>query len=238
LPIAFSFCLLALADVTPLKAFAAGAALSSTSLGTTFTVLSTSGLTTTRLGTVLTTAAMLDDVVGLTMVQVISDIGSSASSFSIVTVIRPVAVLVGLVIILSLACRFAVRPGTYWLNEMRKIHKEVALQRVLSHQQTPLVIHTSLLVAMVSGATYAGTSELFAAYLAGASISWWDSDVQHPSRTPKPALVSPITDTTQGNSGVEPAGPALATQMEAPEKNMCEKAMPETDSGRHPVSTD
>lgn len=68
LPIAFSFSLLKLANATPLQAFAASAALCFTSFGTTFTVLSTSGLTITRLGTVLTTAAMLDDVVGLTMV--------------------------------------------------------------------------------------------------------------------------------------------------------------------------
>jgi len=35
-----------------------------------FTVLSTSGLKTTRLGTVLTTAAILDDIFGMVMVQV------------------------------------------------------------------------------------------------------------------------------------------------------------------------
>lgn len=64
LPIGLSYVLLLLADATPLQAFAAGAALCSTSLGTTFTVMQTSGLSTTRMGVVLTTAAMLDDVVG------------------------------------------------------------------------------------------------------------------------------------------------------------------------------
>jgi hypothetical protein len=33
---------------------------------------------------------------------------------------------------------------------------------------------------LVTGATYAGTSNLFAAYIAGATISWWDSEVPHP----------------------------------------------------------
>lgn len=56
--------LVVLANATPLQAFAAGAALCSTSLGTTFTVMQTSGLSATRMGVVLTSAAMMDDVVG------------------------------------------------------------------------------------------------------------------------------------------------------------------------------
>ncbi|KAK3172752.1 hypothetical protein OEA41_006076 [Lepraria neglecta] len=91
---------------------------------------------------------------------------------------------------------------------------------------------------MVSGASCAGTSDLFAAYLAGASISWWDSDIQHPSQTPSDALVSPITGTTSGDKEEEPAGPAVAARAEAPGKNVGEEPMPETDNGRQPVSTD
>ena len=181
---------------------------------------------------------MLDDVVGLIMVQVISNIGSNASSFSSITIVRPVAVSVGLVIILLLTCRFVVRPATHWLNGRRKTYENGPLQRISSHKQTSLVIHTSILVAMVSGASYAGTSDLFAAYLAGASISWWDSDVQHPSQTPSDALVSPITDATSGDKEEEPAGPAVAARAEAPGKNVGEEPMPETDNSRQPVSTD
>jgi Kef-type K+ transport system membrane component KefB len=64
LPIALSYGLMLFADATPLQAFAAGAALCSISLGTTFAVLQASGLGHTRLGVVLTSAAMMDDVVG------------------------------------------------------------------------------------------------------------------------------------------------------------------------------
>ena len=81
LPIAFAFCVRRLASATPLQAFAAGAALCSTSLDTTFTILNTSGVTNTRLGTVLTSAAMMDDVVGLVLVQVISKLGSDPRHF-------------------------------------------------------------------------------------------------------------------------------------------------------------
>ncbi|KAI9807660.1 MAG: hypothetical protein M1825_005601 [Sarcosagium campestre] len=89
LPMALSFVLIALNDATPLQAFAAGAALCSTSLGTTFTVLESSGLTNSRLGTVLASAAMMDDVVGLIMVQIIASLGQAEESFGAVTVIRP-----------------------------------------------------------------------------------------------------------------------------------------------------
>ena len=179
LPIALSYVLQELARASLLQAFSAGAALCSTSLGTTFTILGTTGLTTTRLGTVLTTAAMLDDGVGLIMVQVISDLGASATSFNSMTVVRPVVVSVGLVVALLLSCRFLLKSLTTWLNRKREESPTGVLQRLLTRSETILLIHTAILLGFVTGATYAGTSNLFAAYLAGASISWWDSEVTH-----------------------------------------------------------
>ncbi|KAF2715404.1 hypothetical protein K504DRAFT_478576 [Pleomassaria siparia CBS 279.74] len=85
-------------------------------LGTNFTVLTSSGLSRSRLGFVLTSAAIMDDGVGLVMVQVISNLGGH---FSVVTVVRPIVV--------SLV--FAIQ-------------------------------------SVSSGASYAGTSSLFAAYIA------------------------------------------------------------------------
>ena len=61
-PIALSFILGSLTNASTVQCFAAGSALCSTSLGTTFAVLRSSKLTATRLGVVLTSAAMLDDV--------------------------------------------------------------------------------------------------------------------------------------------------------------------------------
>ena len=69
LPIGASYALLSLVGATPLQAFAAGAALCSTSLGTTFTVMTATGLSSTRMGTVLTSAAMMDDVVGMCFIS-------------------------------------------------------------------------------------------------------------------------------------------------------------------------
>ena len=179
-PIALSFSLLSLTNATPIQAFAAGAALCSTSLGTTFTVLATSGLSETRLGTVLSSAAIMDDVVGLAMVQVISNLGQSTTSFDVVTVIRSVAVSFGLAVAVPVFCRVFVWPGTVLLNGYLLSRPEGIVEKVCRGTHSAFVTHTLILLGLVAGASYAGTSNLFAAYLAGASISWWDSELPHP----------------------------------------------------------
>ncbi|KAF2142848.1 uncharacterized protein K452DRAFT_357919 [Aplosporella prunicola CBS 121167] len=178
-PIGLSFVLQQLLGATPLQAFSAGAALCSTSLGTTFTVLSTSGLTKSRLGVVLTSAAMMDDVVGLVMVQVISNLGGSSSSFNSTTVIRPVFVSIAFGILVPLACWLIVRPGTLYVNRLRESNSSSTFNKLVSLERVVFLIHTLILVAMVAGGSYAGTSNLFTAYLAGACISWWDTELPH-----------------------------------------------------------
>ncbi|KAK8204658.1 Sodium/hydrogen exchanger family-domain-containing protein [Phyllosticta capitalensis] len=204
LPIGLSFILQDLVGATPLQAFAAGAALCSTSLGTTFTVLSTSGLTRSRLGVVLTSAAMMDDVVGLVMVQVISNLGGSSSSFDATTVIRPVFVSLAFAVLTPLVCRFIVKPATVFLNRRREKEPNGMLEKMLSHQHTPFAIHTALLFALVAGGSFAGTSNLFTAYIAGACISWWDTEIpHHPVKRSKRKDVSHTEDqaplSTPGN---------------------------------------
>jgi Kef-type K+ transport system membrane component KefB len=171
LPIALSFVLQPLTDATALQAFAAGAALCSTSLGTTFTVLQTSGLTTSRLGVVLTSAAMMDDVVGLVMVQVISELGGSA--FTATTVIRPVFVSIAFAIMVPVCCWLVITPLTLRYQAW-SLKQSGHLQKMLSQPGTPLILHLLILFGMVAAGSYAGTSNLFTAYLAGVAISWWD----------------------------------------------------------------
>ena len=174
LPIAFAFCLQSLASTTPLQAFAAGTALCCTSLGTTFTILNTCDLAQTRLGTVLASAAMMDDVVGLVMVQVISRLGPGSSSHLItVAVVRPIAVSAGLTLLVLLTCRYLVKP----FSSLIRGTASSAVMHVLNKQEAALISHTILLFGFVAAASYAGTSNLFAAYLAGASIGWYDSEV-------------------------------------------------------------
>lgn len=173
LPIAFSFSLLKLASSTNLEAFAAGAALCSTSLGTTFSLLKSTGLTTSRLGTVLTTAAMLDDVVGLVMVQVIGNLGSGDRPFHASTILRPILVSAGLAVAVPLFCGFVLRPIILHtgLGRMRLSH---SLMKMVNESMLHFLFSTTFLVGLVAAASYAGASVLFAAYLAGAAISWVD----------------------------------------------------------------
>jgi Kef-type K+ transport system membrane component KefB len=171
-PMALSFILMELVSTTPLQAFAAGAALTATSLGTTFTILSTTELIATRLGTVTTSAAMLDDVVGLVLVQIISNLGGSGDAFSAVTVVRPLFVSVGFGVGVVLVCRFVARPILLCLLASQK-----KLPQFTRTPQFAFLGYTALLVGLVAGATYAGTSSLFAAYLAGVITSWFDSHV-------------------------------------------------------------
>ena len=80
-PILLSLILLHLAfGFTLLQAFSTGAALSTTSLGTTFTVISQAGFGDIKLGAVLTSAAITDDVVGLVLLQVIVSLGQARGS--------------------------------------------------------------------------------------------------------------------------------------------------------------
>lgn len=186
-----SFVLQKLSGATPLQAFAAGAALCSTSLGTTFTVLRSTGLITSRLGVVLTSAAMMDDVVGLVMVQIISNLGSSGAEISAVTIVRPLLVSVAFAVCAPLVCVFMAKPFTLWLNSWRMKHPLGHINQLFNKRGTPWVIHTSILVGCITGSTYAGTSNLFAAYIAGAAISWWDSEVSHPINEKTASETSP-----------------------------------------------
>ena len=139
-------------------------------------MLSSCGLSHSRLGVVLSTAAMLDDVVGLVLVQVITNLGGS-SDFSAVTVIRPVFVSFALAIVVPLVAYVLVRPATLWFRSQPKRVSRLTGHRYLSATQVSFIPHSAILIGLVVASSYAGTSNLFAAYLAGAAISWWDSEM-------------------------------------------------------------
>jgi Kef-type K+ transport system membrane component KefB len=170
-PMALSFVLMSLLSATPLQAFAAGASICSTSIGTTFTILSTTGLVRTRLGVILGSAAMMDDVAGLLMVQIISNLGGAnrRSSFDPVVVIRPILVAFRSALGLLLICRFVVAVV------VRKFQAhEIRVPGWMRSLNVAFVVYMLYLIGLVAGAQYTGRSGLFAAYLAGASICWLD----------------------------------------------------------------
>jgi hypothetical protein len=184
-PMGLSFSLRSLSSASNLQTFAAGAALCSTSLGTTFNLLKTTELTSTRLGVVLTSAAMLDDVVGLIMVQIISNLGSNHDSFEAVTVVRPIFVSIGFAVVLVLFCKYVCRPI------MNLVSMPQILRSLLANPAIYFVGCTTFLLALITSASYAGTSVLFATYLAGAIISWLSAKEAQARRLPQENVSNP-----------------------------------------------
>lgn len=123
----------------------------------------------------------MDDVVGLVLVQVLANIGQTRASITIATIVRPLLVSVAFVVVAPLICVLVAKPITGWLNRLQVDDPNGRVDRALRSSAAALSIHTLILLGSVAGASYAGTSNLFAAYIAGASISWWDSTFQHDS---------------------------------------------------------
>jgi len=139
--------------------FVAGVAMSATSLGTTFTILSTLGFAGTRLGTVLSCVAMVDDVVRSIVVRVVGNLsevmGLAGSSLQ-----GRGCELIFLLIVVG-GWGFKVCRGRFTAG------KYAGVRFAFLAPATPFI---GLRVA----AGYAGTSVLFAVFLAGAVSTWWD----------------------------------------------------------------
>ena len=67
-----------------------------------------------------------------------------------------------------------------------------------------LIAHTALLFGLVAAASYAGTSNLFAAYLVGASISWYDTEVAQRDQVGKNKRIEAVQSTR--SSSVQQTG--------------------------------
>lgn len=176
-PMGISFSILGYSDATIIGAFAAGAALCSTSLGTTFAILLTSGLKETKVGVLLASAAVMDDIVGLVMIQVISNLGDE--SFRTASVIRPIFVSIGLIVVVILAFKFIILPSTIWYSRNRQSSSFNKINKIFMIRKNYFALHTLVLIGLITGATYAGASNLTAAYIIGAAISWWDDETSN-----------------------------------------------------------
>lgn len=175
LPFALSFALLTSPayGYTKMQAFAAGASLSSTSLGTTLALL-TPDLRKTRTGCVLMCAALADDIVGLVIAGIIPGLADNTSSGGKVhwtTIVRPILVSVAFAIgtpMLAWMIRKVIKYnwaqlGRSWVPQCTVSFTDPKIQ---------LIIALLTLAAFVTATKYAGTSELFGAYLAGVGVGW------------------------------------------------------------------
>ncbi|KAK5086733.1 hypothetical protein LTS08_007146 [Lithohypha guttulata] len=177
LPISFSYLLLYLGfGYGAVETFIIGAALSATSLGTTFAVISGASkevdLSQTRVGAVLVSAAVIDDVTGLVMLSVIHDLGSlsGGGSANLGWLIgRPVLASALMAILTPVLSKWVFAPFF-----RRYIERRFAKYDHFSN----IILMTLVLSAFVSIAAYAGTSVLFGAFLAGSFLTYLPS--KHP----------------------------------------------------------
>ncbi|KAJ5081560.1 hypothetical protein NUU61_009824 [Penicillium alfredii] len=173
-PIGLSYLLLYLGfGFGAVETFIIGAALSATSLGTTFAVIgSASGsvnLSQTRVGSVLISAAVIDDVVGLVMLSVIGDLGklSEGGNVNLGWLIgRPIVASIGMAIVTPIVTKWVFAPFF-----RRFIEYHFARFDHLSN----IVLMTLVLSAFIAIAGFTGTSVLFGAFLAGVFLTYLPS---------------------------------------------------------------
>ncbi|KAJ5826635.1 Cation/H+ exchanger [Penicillium robsamsonii] len=176
-PIGLSFLLLYLGfGFGAVETFIIGASLSATSLGTTFAVISSASgsvnLAETRVGSVLVSAAVIDDVVGLVMLSVIADLGKISGDGDV-----NLGWLIGRPIVASIAMAIVTPILTKWVfAPFFRTFIEYHFAR-FDHISN-IILMTLVLSAFVAIAGFAGTSVLFGAFLAGVFISYLPS--KHP----------------------------------------------------------
>ncbi|KAK3389401.1 Cation/H+ exchanger [Podospora didyma] len=169
-PIALSFALLYRGfGYGAIETFIIGTALCSTSLGTTFIVISSASkmvdFSQTRIGTVLVSAAILDDVCGLVLVSVIHQLrgiadGNGGDLDWIIG--RPILASGLLGLLTPLAAKFVLGPLFRRFAEAR-----FAQFKYVSN----IVLMVLVLSAFLAVASYAGASVLLGAFLAGTLLS-------------------------------------------------------------------
>ncbi|KZV75165.1 hypothetical protein PENSPDRAFT_647443 [Peniophora sp. CONT] len=228
LPIVLSIAYIPFAlDYTFLQGFAAGASLSSTSLGTTLAVLSGNtrasatryeekaaadgvassdngpiDIRKTRLGTVLMTAALADDVVALVLAAIVPKL--EGDGFTWRAVVRPVLVSVAFVICIPVLSKFIVNPllrrATRWdYTRLRATAAFKIIATYFSRDGVYLLVLVGILSGFVTGASYAGTSELLGAYVAGCWLRATGQALLHPPASEtqmpltEPAVLSTFT---------------------------------------------
>ncbi|KNE72334.1 hypothetical protein AMAG_16819 [Allomyces macrogynus ATCC 38327] len=234
-PIALSILLLHLAFGYPLlQAFAAGAALSSTSLGTAFVAFRNatetararrastgSGRTTpasanpkpdsptdgdarqpiqTRLGTVLVSASLIDDVVALVMLSIITSLSGAGTlnvrdtAFSWV-VARPLVASVALAVFVPVLGHSVLVPAFHMFVAPR-----LASWTPTNRIYAMVMILVCVLAGLVAGANLAGASNLLGAFLAGillcSATPVDDDEVAESEPHPPRADAEPVLDDT------------------------------------------
>lgn len=163
-------------DFGAVKTFIISAALSTTSLGTTFAVIGGASksidLSQTRVGTVLISAAVFKDVSDLVMSSVISELGVLETSADV-----NLGWLIGRPILASILMTASIPLASkYTLASLFRRYMENRFAQYDHVSNVGLMV--LVLSAFISIAAYSGTSVLFGAFLAGSFLTYLSS--KHP----------------------------------------------------------
>jgi Kef-type K+ transport system membrane component KefB len=176
-PIGLSYLLLHLGfGFGAVETFIIGAALSTTSLGTTFAVIGGASksidLSQTRVGTVLVSAAVIDDVSGLVMSSVIGELGTLETSSNVNLgwlIGRPILASLLMAVLTPVLTKYVLAPFFRRYIEYRFARYD---------HRSNIFLMVLVLSAFISIAAYSGTSVLFGAFLAGSFLTYLPS--KHP----------------------------------------------------------
>ncbi|CAN9118596.1 unnamed protein product [Alternaria alternata] len=194
-----------------IETFIVGAALSVTSLGTTFVVLGKSSkeisFADTRVGTVLVSAAVFDDVSGLVMASVIGQLGAlgGENSPNLGWLIgRPTLVSGLLAILTPVLNKWVIAP-------LYRKFVEPRLPKTRKRHVVNVIVMIFVLCAFVSITGFGGTSVLYGSFMAGAFLTYLPS--KHPTGPFHPpsreeaeeAEARSIAEATEYDNAGEPA---------------------------------
>lgn len=169
LPIAFTFALFSNSNysISTYESFIIGAALSSTSLGTTLHILKSTfegELIKTKLGSILISAALLDDIISLVLLSVIQSLGDESSNSLGWTIGRALLAAIVLTAFVPLIIYWIIKPVLKRIKWEEERIEQVDSSILFS-------IGVVVLSAFLSISYYAGTTVLLGAYLAGVFLS-------------------------------------------------------------------
>ncbi|KAG0289522.1 hypothetical protein BGZ96_006952 [Linnemannia gamsii] len=117
-----------------IEAIASGASLASTSIAIAVTMMKQQRILDTAIGTLITTAAMLDDVVSLILLGIVSSVGGSGSVPNLgirpMTVIQPVLASFGIILVGIVGCAVVSRVKSRRTLSLDDVDTEAVAERV------------------------------------------------------------------------------------------------------------
>jgi Kef-type K+ transport system membrane component KefB len=157
LPFAMGWGIAELFGAPRIESIFTGAAMVATSVGITAQVLSSRGLLETRAARVILAAAVVDDVLGLIVLALVSDLAHGAIHYFDVA-------LTG-----ALAMGFTVFVARFGTHTVRRVMPRVRARLALAEGEFALAM--GLLFALALLAVYAGVAAIVGAFLAGMALS-------------------------------------------------------------------